>query len=72
VRASGESYFTHPLAVARILAGLKINTATVVTGLLHDTVEDTLATSEEITNLFGKDVAFWFMALQSFLISSNP
>jgi len=49
-----------------------MDTATVVTGLLHDTVEDTLGTSEELTTLFGKDVAFWLMALQSFLISSNP
>jgi GTP diphosphokinase / guanosine-3',5'-bis(diphosphate) 3'-diphosphatase len=57
-RASGDPYFTHPLEVAGILARLKLDTATIATALLHDTVEDTLATLEEIESLFGKEVAF--------------
>ncbi len=57
-RASGDPYFTHPLEVAGILVGLKLDTATIATALLHDTVEDTLATLEEIESLFGKEVAF--------------
>ena len=57
VRKSGEPYLTHPLAVAFILAELELDEASVATGLLHDTVEDTLATTEEIESLFGKDIA---------------
>lgn len=56
-RASGEPYLTHPLEVAAILADLKLDEPTICTGLLHDTVEDTLATIEEIEKLFGKEVA---------------
>jgi RelA/SpoT family (p)ppGpp synthetase len=55
-RASGEPYFSHPLAVAEILAGLKMDTATVITGLLHDAIEDTNTTRVEIEKLFGADV----------------
>ena len=57
VRKSGEPYLTHPLAVAYILAELQLDAASVVTGLLHDTVEDTLATIEEIETHFGADIA---------------
>ncbi|MEW5852298.1 MAG: bifunctional (p)ppGpp synthetase/guanosine-3',5'-bis(diphosphate) 3'-pyrophosphohydrolase [Myxococcota bacterium] len=57
VRKSGEPYVTHPLDVAYILAELKLDEASVCTGLLHDTVEDTLATLEEIEGLFGKEIA---------------
>ncbi len=57
-RASGDPYFTHPLEVAGILVGLRLDVATIVTALLHDTVEDTLATLEEIESIFGKEVAF--------------
>ena len=57
VRKTGEPYLVHPLAVANILAHLKLDEASVVAGLLHDTVEDTLATIEEVEELFGKDVA---------------
>ncbi|MBI1948381.1 MAG: bifunctional (p)ppGpp synthetase/guanosine-3',5'-bis(diphosphate) 3'-pyrophosphohydrolase [Deltaproteobacteria bacterium] len=57
VRKTGEPYLMHPLAVANILAHLKLDEASVVAGLLHDTVEDTLATIEEVEELFGKDVA---------------
>ena len=48
VRLSGESYLIHPIEVAAILASLKLDVATVAAGLLHDTIEDTLATPEQI------------------------
>ncbi len=56
-RASGEPYFTHPIAVASILADMHMDAHTIVTGLLHDTVEDTLSTLNEIEEMFGTDVA---------------
>ncbi len=56
-RASGDPYFSHPLEVAGILTRLRLDTASIVTALLHDTVEDTTTTVEEIEDLFGKDVA---------------
>ncbi|MBL6931005.1 MAG: bifunctional (p)ppGpp synthetase/guanosine-3',5'-bis(diphosphate) 3'-pyrophosphohydrolase [Rhodospirillales bacterium] len=55
-RASGDPYFLHPLEVAGILTEYKLDAATIVTALLHDTIEDTLATQEEIDKLFGKEV----------------
>ncbi len=58
VRLSGEPYLTHPMEVAGILADMKLDAATIISGLLHDTVEDTLATQEQIEVEFGKDVAF--------------
>jgi len=57
-RSSGEPYLSHPLEVAAILADMKLDVSSIVTGFLHDTVEDTLATLEEIESLFGKEVAF--------------
>lgn len=57
-RDSGEDYFTHPLEVAGILVGMHLDVATIITALLHDTVEDTLATLDEIEKLFGKEVSF--------------
>ncbi len=57
-RISGEPYLSHPLEVSAILADLKLDISTISTGLLHDTVEDTLATIQEIEDLFGKDIAF--------------
>jgi guanosine-3',5'-bis(diphosphate) 3'-pyrophosphohydrolase len=57
-RMSGEPYLNHPLSVAKILADFKLDVYTVVTGLLHDTVEDTYATLEEVQELFGNEVAF--------------
>ncbi len=57
-RISGEPYFIHPVAVAEILTTLKLDSASIVTGLLHDTVEDTLTTLDEISTFFGKDIAF--------------
>jgi GTP pyrophosphokinase len=56
-RASGDPYFSHPLEVAGVLTGMKLDTATIVTALLHDTVEDTLATIEEIETQFGSEIA---------------
>jgi guanosine-3',5'-bis(diphosphate) 3'-pyrophosphohydrolase len=55
-RKSGDPYITHPLAVATILAGLGMDTTTLVAALLHDTVEDTGVTLESITADFGSDV----------------
>lgn len=56
-RASGEPYYTHPLEVAGILAEMKMDTATILTAILHDTLEDTPATFKEISTKFGKEVA---------------
>ena len=56
-RASGDPYFSHPVEVAGILTELKIDEPTIVTGLLHDTLEDTDATYEELQRLFGEEVA---------------
>ena len=56
-RESGDPYFSHPVEVAAILAEYKLDTASIVTGLLHDTVEDTVATIDEVERLFGEEVA---------------
>ncbi|TCM19036.1 GTP pyrophosphokinase [Novosphingobium sp. PhB165] len=56
-RASGDPYFSHPVEVAGLMTELKLDPQTIITALLHDTVEDTLATIEEIEKLFGPDVA---------------
>jgi guanosine-3',5'-bis(diphosphate) 3'-pyrophosphohydrolase len=56
-RANGDPYFSHPLEVAGILTDLKLDVATIVTALLHDTIEDTAATYQELQQLFGNDVA---------------
>ncbi len=58
LRLSGEPYLIHPLEVTGMLAEMKLDKATLITGLLHDTVEDTLATLQQIEEAFGKDVAF--------------
>ena len=57
-RKSGDPYVTHPLAVAQIIAELKLDVASVCAGLLHDCVEDTSATVEQLGELFGKEIAF--------------
>jgi guanosine-3',5'-bis(diphosphate) 3'-pyrophosphohydrolase len=57
IRASGDPYFSHPVEVAGILTDYRLDTASIVTGLLHDTVEDTVATIDEIRRLFGEEVA---------------
>jgi len=55
-RASGDPYFTHPLEVAAILTDLKLDDATIVAAVLHDTIEDTGTTREEIDRLFGNEI----------------
>jgi GTP diphosphokinase / guanosine-3',5'-bis(diphosphate) 3'-diphosphatase len=57
MRASGDPYFSHPVEVAGILAGMKLDGSSIITGLLHDTVEDTVATLEDIERVFGADIA---------------
>ncbi len=57
MRASGDPYFSHPIEVAGILTDLRLDDLTIATAILHDTIEDTLATPQEIEKLFGKDVA---------------
>ncbi|SDF80244.1 GTP pyrophosphokinase [Limimonas halophila] len=56
-RASGDPYFSHPLEVAGILTDLKLDTSSIITALLHDTVEDTNTSMEDIRKSFGEDVA---------------
>ncbi len=56
MRESGELYFTHPLEVASKLTQYKLDTASIITALLHDTVEDTDATLDEIESLFGTEI----------------
>src|SRR2546430_4290063 len=57
LRASGDPYFSHPIEVAGLLAQMRLDTASIVTGLLHDTVEDTVATLEDIERLLGSEIA---------------
>ena len=56
-RASGDPYFAHPLEVAAILTELKLDVPTIVTALLHDTIEDTLVTYEDVEKNFGPEIA---------------
>jgi GTP pyrophosphokinase len=57
VRRSGEPYLVHPIEVAYVLADLELDTSSIVAGLLHDVVEDTLTTIETVEEYFGSDVA---------------
>ena len=57
LRESGDPYFSHPVEVAGLLAQMKLDTASVATGLLHDTVEDTVATLGDIEQRFGPEIA---------------
>ena len=56
-RHSGEPYFTHPIAVAAILTEMRLDDATIVTALLHDTVEDTRSTKDDLAAAFGAEIA---------------
>jgi GTP diphosphokinase / guanosine-3',5'-bis(diphosphate) 3'-diphosphatase len=56
-RRSGEPYLVHPVAVAKILAQMRLDEASVATGLLHDIVEDTLTSAEELAEFFGDEIA---------------
>ena len=56
-RHSGELYFTHPVAVAAILTEQQLDDATIITALLHDTIEDTKASFTSVEEMFGRDVA---------------
>ncbi|PSL17856.1 RelA/SpoT family protein [Shimia abyssi] len=56
-RRSGEPYFSHPIEVAMILAGQHLDDGTIITALLHDTIEDTDASYDEVAEKFGKDIA---------------
>ena len=58
MRKSGDPYFSHPVSVAGIITDLKLDSASVCAGLLHDVVEDTLATNTDIEREFGQEVAF--------------
>ncbi len=57
LRASGDPYFAHPIQVAGILTDYKLDTASIVTALLHDVVEDTSATRDDIADMFGEEIA---------------
>lgn len=57
LRASGDPYFSHPIEVAGILTDLRLDDETIATAILHDTIEDTVATPEDIERLFGGNVA---------------
>jgi GTP diphosphokinase / guanosine-3',5'-bis(diphosphate) 3'-diphosphatase len=57
LRASGDPYFSHPVQVAGLLAQMKLDSASIVTALLHDTVEDTVATLDDIEHRFGTEIA---------------
>ena len=61
-RESGDPYFSHPIEVAGILTDLKLDESSIVTALLHDLVEDTDTSLDDIERLFGKDIARWSMA----------
>src|SRR5579871_6166646 len=56
MRASGDPFFSHPLEVAAILTDLKLDDATIVAAVLHDVIEDTESTREEIDHLFGSEI----------------
>ena len=56
LRESGEPYINHPIEVAKLLISMKLDAASIISGLLHDTIEDTLTTSKEIKNIFGIEI----------------
>ena len=56
-RRTGEDFITHPVGVAKICAGMRLDTETLCSSLLHDTVEDTSASLQEVTDAFGEEIA---------------
>ena len=56
-RVTGDDYFIHPLAVAKILIDMRLDESTIAVALLHDTIEDTSATKSEVVDLFGEEIA---------------
>ena len=56
LRESGEPYINHPIEVAKILAGIKLDSSSIISGLLHDTIEDTEISNLEIKDNFGNEV----------------
>ena len=58
MRRSGDPYFTHPSSVASIIADMKLDPASVCAALMHDVIEDTGATFDDIKELFGEEIAF--------------
>ena len=71
-RKSGEPYIIHPLCVAIILADLELDKETIVAGLLHDVVEDTVMTTEEITKEFGAEAVSYTHLRQRKNCGSSP
>ena len=61
-RASGDPYFSHPLEVAAILTELKVDDATIAAAMLHDTIEDTTVTREQVDKAFGEEIGGWSTA----------
>lgn len=57
MRESGEPYIIHPIEVASIIADLGMDTSTIVAGLLHDIIEDTEYTYDDLSNIFGEEIA---------------
>jgi len=57
IRESGEPFIYHPIEVAKILVQIKLDSASIISGLLHDIIEDTSISLSEINNLFGKEVS---------------
>ena len=71
VRLSGEPYLSHPLEVAGILADMKLDSVSIAAGLLHDVIEDTHATAEEIQGTFGLEVVHIVLIMMKFIFFIN-
>ena len=71
-RASGDPYFSHPLEVAGILTDMRLDTSTIITALLHDTIEDTDATAADIKQLFGDEVVIGASHFKALILNVTP
>ena len=69
MRKSGEPFFSHPVQVANILSELRLDDASIITALLHDTIEDTSKSFRDVSNLFGPEIANLVDGVTSFQIS---